>query len=125
VIFHYNDVLKFHCVSALHHKFNSILNKLLQLSQISDTSPQTRSEWLATFWSTQNSNKLDGLVIADCSGVSLTFPLDVIFQKEQAANADKVAETYSCTIAELVAALSDTFSAELKQITNADLHRLR
>lgn len=126
MIFQYNDVLKFHCFSALRYKFNSILSKFPHLSQINtDVSAQVRSEWLAQFWSMQNSNKLGGLAVTECAGISLTSPLDIIFQKEQTANTDQVAESYPCTFEEMAVALNDMFNAELKQITNADHDRLR
>jgi len=88
-------------------------------------SAQVRSEWLAQFWSMQNSNKLGGLAVTECAGISLTSPLDIIFQKEQTANTDQVAESYPCTFEEMAVALNDMFNAELKQITNADHDRLR
>jgi len=85
-------------------------------------SAQTRIEWLAKFWSMQSNS---GLAITQCSGVSLTFPLDVIFQKEQPTNTDLAAASYPCTIKEMAVTLSDMFTTELKLISNADHNGLK
>ena len=73
----------------------------------------------------QNSNELGGLAVTESAGISLTFPLNVIFQKEQIPNTDQAAKSYPCTFEEMAVALNDMYNAELKHITNADHDRLR